>query len=207
MRNMKKANILFIFCVYLVVLCGCYDVQQIKNRIPKGEDLIVSPVEGRILKIAHNISKGDDIIINEGGKSIKLTSLKGMFGEDAQLVIVFMKPFNKHIVLSPISGEVTLVKYTPGKFKNLYKKNAYIENEHKIFVIDGDICIAVVKIAGFVFRRIISNVGLGDKINKGDELGFIKMGSAVAIVLPKECKIQVKEGEKVRVGETIIATH
>ena len=198
---------LFSAVIMTSILICRYTPEQLKSRVPEGEHFVISPADGEILRIDHNISKGHIPFIREGNKKVALSELKGLIEEGSQLVVIFMKPIDKHITLSPIAGEITKISYVPGNFRNLYRKHAYMENEHNTMVIDGDIKVAVTQIAGYVYRRILCNVEIGDEVEKGDKLGRIMFGSAIAVILPKECSLCIEQGDKVKVGETVIAVY
>ena len=65
---------------------------------------------------------------------------------------------------------------------------------------------AVRLIAGVLARRIVPWIALGDEVARGERVSLIQFGSRVDIYLPFDTQIQVKLGDKVRGGETVIAT-
>ena len=62
------------------------------------------------------------------------------------------------------------------------------------------------QIAGTVARRICTYVNPGDKIEQGNEYGFIRFGSRVDLFLPLGTKVNAKMDEKTVGGITVIAT-
>ena len=62
------------------------------------------------------------------------------------------------------------------------------------------------QIAGAVARRIVTYAEQGLEVSQNQELGFIKFGSRVDLFIPKDLKIQVSLNQKVRGGQTVIAT-
>ena len=84
-----------------------------------------------------------------------------------------------------------------------------LENERHIILIKGKFPVLVVQIADFYIRKIVSYVKEKDNVEKGQKIGIIRMSSQVDIVLPykKNIKIKVKEGDKVKAGESIIAEY
>ncbi len=84
--------------------------------------------------------------------------------------------------------------------------NTYAENEHQEFIIEGDFKLKIIQIAGMVARRTVSLVREMQQVEKGQDLGLIRFGSQVTLIMPK-LELKVKEGDKVKAGQTIIATY
>lgn len=211
--TLKKAGILLTLAV-LPILFGYFLLSFIifsalaflmqffrdpSRKIPLDMDVVVAPADGRILKGGIDkikTVKYDDplmkYILDEGKKGI--------------LVSTFMSPFDVHVNRTPVSGEIIKTKYYPGKFK-IALGNVQKENEKNLIVINSDYGkVGVIQIAGFIARRIVQYVELGDKVKIGDRIGMIRFGSRVDLILPAEnCKLMVSEGEKPKAGETIIA--
>lgn len=170
-----------------------------KRNVPDGKGIIVAPADGRILK--GQIDKIEIVeydhplmehILDKGKKGIRVST--------------FMSPFDVHVNRIPISGEVVDAIYCPGKFK-IAKGDIEKENEKNLVVIDSKFGkFGVIQIAGFIARRIVQYVNVGDKVEIGERLGMIRFGSRVDLILPYEnCKLMVKEGNKPKAAETIIA--
>lgn len=170
-----------------------------KRNVPEGKGIIVAPADGRILK--GQIDKIEIVeydhplmehILDKGKKGIRVST--------------FMSPFDVHVNRIPISGEVVDAIYCPGKFK-IAKGDIEKENEKNLVVIDSGFGkFGVIQIAGFIARRIVQYVNVGDKVEIGERLGMIRFGSRVDLILPYEnCKLMVEEGDKPKAAETIIA--
>ncbi|MCX5697436.1 MAG: phosphatidylserine decarboxylase [Candidatus Omnitrophica bacterium] len=202
--NFRNSLVLAVFFSITVMVCGCQTLGKTPIDIAAGENLIVSPAEGRIVTIAE-VGEGEIPVVRDAGKTASLTELGGMLKGKCRLVLIFMRPLNYHGVLSPISGELKMITHVPGRFRNLFGRYAYLENERTTIVIDGNIRIAVIPIAGYLYRRIVCQVKPEERILRGWPLGKIIMGSAVAVVLPAECEITVRTGDRVRAGKSIIA--
>jgi phosphatidylserine decarboxylase len=123
-------------------------------------------------------------------------------------VSIFMSPSNVHINWMPVSGTIEYVKYHPGKFLVAWHPKCSTSNERNTIVIKDDEGgeILVRQIAGFLARRIVSYLEVGDESEQGMEMGFIKFGSRVDLFLPLDAKIEVEMGQKVKGGKTVIAT-
>jgi phosphatidylserine decarboxylase len=159
-----------------------------KRKLVKKEGAIICPADGKV------------VVIEE----VEETE----FFKDKRLqVSIFMSPLNVHINRYPVNGEVTYTKYHPGNNMVAWHPKSSSLNEHNTVVIEQDngIQILMRQIAGFVARRIIWYCEPRDKVEQGNELGFIKFGSRVDLFLPLGTEIKVELEQKVRGGKTIIA--
>ena len=121
---------------------------------------------------------------------------------------VFMSPINVHINRNPIAGVIKYFRYHPGKYLVAWHPKSSTENERTTIVTENSAGIAVLfrQIAGAMARRIVWYVKEGDKVEQGQQFGFIKFGSRVDVFLPLGTKINVGLGEVVKGGRTILAT-
>lgn len=122
-------------------------------------------------------------------------------------VSVFMSPVNVHINRNPISGVVSYFKYNPGKYLVAWHPKSSTENERTTIVIENKAGVPVLfrQIAGALARRIVWYVKEGDKVEQGEQFGFIKFGSRVDVFLPLGSVIKVAIGETVKGGNTVLA--
>jgi phosphatidylserine decarboxylase len=160
-----------------------------KRRIPTGEGLIVSPADGRVVSIA-------EVKSDSSG------------GDAATRVSIFLSPLDVHINRMPVAGKIEEVRYRPGMFLAAYKDEASQRNEQNaVKIIDSDgRSLGVIQVAGVVARRIVCRVKPGDRVARGDRFGMIMFGSRTDTYLPKGCRVQVVEGQKVKGGETILGS-
>ncbi len=177
-----------------------------KFAVPEGKNLI-SPAQGRISKIIE-IKGGSENNIEKGKGRIRVWA-DNLEGKDGYLISIVMTPLDVHFQKAPIAGTVTKVRHAKGKHKNaLSKKLAiedYAENEHREFAIEGgNLKIKVVQIAGFFARRTVSLVRESQEVAKGQDLGLIRFGSQVTLIIPK-LPLKIKVGDKVKAGRTVIA--
>lgn len=157
--------------------------------IPDDERALVSPADGKVIKV----DQVDDDLFT---------------GQEAIKVSIFMNVFNVHVNRIPFSGNVEKIVYRPGRFYAADSNRGALENEYCATVVttpDGK-NIAFVQIAGLIARRIICWLEQGDRIVKGKRFGLIRFGSRVDLYLPRDTDVNVKVGDKVRAGETIVAT-
>ena len=125
--------------------------------------------------------------------------------EKGTIVSIFMSPLDVHYNRSPISGTIKSVIHTKGKFLPVNTLKAGLVNEKAEILIEGsDYTIKVVQIAGFLAKRIETFVEPGDEIQKGDIIGLINLGSQALLVAPDTLNIQIKKGEKVKAGESVL---
>ena len=122
-------------------------------------------------------------------------------------VSIFMSPFNVHVNRNPVSGEVVYSQYHPGKYLVAWHPKSSTENErHSVVYRAQGKEILVKQIAGALAKRIVNYLQPGQTVKQTEEMGFIKFGSRVDLLLPMDAKIQVNMGDKPKGGVTVIAT-
>jgi phosphatidylserine decarboxylase len=98
------------------------------------------------------------------------------------------------------------VRYQRGKFLNAMGANSAEENEQNIVTVEGEGHTVVFKqIAGLLARRIVFTRKVGDRVARGERIGLIKFGSRVDVLLERDAKIQVKQGDRVKGGASVLA--
>jgi len=132
---------------------------------------------------------------------------KEYFHDNRLQISIFMSPFNMHSNRYPISGTVSFTHYQPGKKYLARSPKSSLLNERSSVVVTSDNGTGVLirQVAGAVARRIVTYSKKGEKVNQGDELGFIKFGSRVDIFLPPDTEVNVEMFEQVRASRTILA--
>ncbi|MEO7800621.1 MAG: phosphatidylserine decarboxylase family protein [Ginsengibacter sp.] len=122
-------------------------------------------------------------------------------------VSIFMSPANVHVNRNPISGEVLYSKYHKGKYLVAWHPKSSLENErHSVVIKNNSESILIKQIAGAVAKRIINYLQVGQNVEQGAELGFIKFGSRVDLLLPLSAKVNVTLNQTVKGGVTLIST-
>ena len=159
-----------------------------ERYIPSGEDSIVSPADGKVIVVKR---------VTEG-RILKAEAIQ---------ISIFMNVFNVHVNRVPASGRVSEVFYNPGKFFSADKDKASLENEQNALLIEAENGkkFAVNQIAGLIARRIVCYAKKGDMIEKGKRFGMIRFGSRLDVYLPVDCRVNVKEGDRVLAGSSILA--
>ncbi len=122
-------------------------------------------------------------------------------------VSIFMSPANVHINRIPMSGTVEYSQYHKGKYLVAWNPKSSTENERHSVVIKSDSAIILVKqIAGAMAKRIVNYLKVGEYVSQGNEMGFIKFGSRVDVLLPVGTELNVALNQKVKGGITVLAT-
>ena len=154
--------------------------------IPVDKGVFVSPADGKVIMI-------------------KDVYEKDYLKAESKEISIFMSIFNVHVNRAPCEGNVSLIKHSPGKFLVAHKDAASIENENTVMVLEGkDGKILVRQVAGLIARRIVCKVKVGDVLRRGERYGMIKFGSRLDVYLPKDTEIQIKIGDKVKAGQTVL---
>jgi phosphatidylserine decarboxylase len=156
-------------------------------QIPIGDGLVVAPGEGRVIQI----TQVEEPAFLEG---------------PATRISIFLSVFNVHVQRAPISGEVGYRHYNPGKYLAAWNPKASEENEQASTGIQsGNHKVLVRQIAGLVARRVVTDHSEGRMVSRGDRIGIIRFGSRVDLFIPPEWEVTCSEGDKVRVGESVLA--
>lgn len=155
-----------------------------RRTVPTGEGLIVSPGDGLVTETA-SISTPD------GPK---------------QRISIFLSVFDVHVNRSPIAGVLSSVQYRKGKYLNAMNPASADRNEQNVVTVRGNgYEITFKQIAGLLARRIVFNPSEGDRVERGQRVGLIKFGSRVDVILPGEAVLQVKVGQRVKGGASVLA--
>jgi phosphatidylserine decarboxylase len=160
-----------------------------KRITNQSDSSIVSPVDGKVVVIE------------------KVTDTEYFNGERL-MISVFMSPINVHVTRYPISGKITYSKYHPGKYLVAWHPKSSEENERTTVVINhkNEKQVMYRQIAGALARRIMNYAKESEVIMQGNDSGFIKFGSRVDVYLPVDTNVCVTLNEKVKGGETVLAT-
>lgn len=162
---------------------------RIPNRtLTINENLIISPCDGKVVVM-------EEVFDEEYFKDKRLQ------------VSIFMSPANVHVNRNPITGEVMYNQYHKGKYLVAWNPKSSTENErHSVVIRKSDKEILVKQIAGAVAKRIVNYLTVGQQAKQGEELGFIKFGSRVDLLLPIGTKLSCTLNQTVQGGVSVIAT-
>lgn len=162
-------------------------------RLPKRawtiqENAIVAPADGKVVAI-------EEVQADE------------YFSDRRIQLSIFMSPLNVHVNRNPVGGEVAYSQYHKGKYLVAWHPKSSTENErHTVVYRKGGKEILVKQIAGALAKRIINYLKPGQQVKQAEEMGFIKFGSRVDLLLPLDAKVHVKIGDTPKGGVTVIAS-
>lgn len=158
------------------------------RKLTMGDGLIIAPADGKV------------VVIEE-------TTDPEYFKDKRLQVSIFMSPANVHVNRNPLSGEVVYSQYHKGKYLVAWNPKSSTENErHSVVIKKGDKEILVKQIAGALAKRIVNYLKVGQAVEQTNEMGFIKFGSRVDLLLPVGTKLQVELNQVVQGGVTVIAS-
>ena len=171
------------------VLLACFFLwffRDPERAIPRDAGAVVSPGDGKVTDVS-TITVGNE----------KLTRLS-----------IFLSVFNVHVNRAPVTGVIRDVRYQRGQYLNAMNQASAELNEQNIVTMqtDGDGQTVVFKqIAGLLARRIVFYPKVGDRLQRGQRVGLIKFGSRVDVVLSASSRVNVKIGDRVKGGATVLA--
>ena len=177
---------------------------------PADEKVILSPADGQI-KYIKIIEEGQIPFSEKKGRTFSLVDFvkADVLPKGGYLIGISMTYLDVHVNRAPISGRVSLLKHIKGDFISLKKKEAVVQNERNLIIIDNEqFKLGIVQIASRLVRKIIPYIKEGQEIQKGTRIGVIRFGSQVDVILSDlpSIRINVNPGEKVKAGLSIIAT-
>jgi phosphatidylserine decarboxylase len=157
-----------------------------ERTIPNKSNIVISPADGRVLFVK-------DVVDDKFLKS------------KSKMISIFMSPLNVHVNRIPISGKIEYLNYIKGDYIAAFEDKASERNErNEIGITTPAGKVLFTQIAGFVARRIVSDLKVGDSVNIGNRFGMIKFGSRVDIIVPAQWQVKVKKDDNVTAGETIL---
>ncbi len=152
--------------------------------IPDAAGAVVSPADGKVTDVSW--------MTESGSKQARIS--------------IFLSVFDVHVNRSPIEGDVRAVCYQRGKFLNAMNQASAEQNEQNVVCMEGDGQVVIFKqIAGLLARRIVFHPKVGDRLQRGQRVGLIKFGSRVDVLLNASAGLQVKVGDRVRGGASVLA--
>ena len=185
---------LFVKIPFLPIMAGLFSLillfslnffRDPERTIPEGDDIIISPADGKVTTVT---------TINDPD-----------IGENSKLISIFLNIFDVHANRVPISGKVISVNHKDGRFVSAFRHDATDVNEQTITLFDTSLgTVKVKQIAGLLARRILCYAKSGEKMDKGDRLGFIMFGSRTDVIFPPSVNVLVNVGQRVIGTETII---
>jgi phosphatidylserine decarboxylase len=155
-----------------------------ERAIPQDAGAVVSPGDGKVTDVS---------MVTAGN-------------ERQMQVSIFLSVFDVHVNRTPIAGVVRNVRYQHGQFLNAMNSISAEKNEQNIVTIEGDGQRVIFKqIAGLLARRIVFYPKVGDRLERGQRVGLIKFGSRVDVLLDASARMNVKIGDRVQGGASVLA--
>jgi len=152
-----------------------------EREVTSGPGLAVSPADGKVVEVR-------------------------AAGGERNRISIFLSPMDVHVNRSPVGGEVRAVEYAPGRFHAAWKEEASIENERNTITVATETGeVSFQQIAGVLARRVVCWKRAGDQVERGERIGFMKFSSRMDVFFDHSWKIEVKAGDRVTGGVTIIA--
>jgi phosphatidylserine decarboxylase len=122
-------------------------------------------------------------------------------------ISIFLSPLDVHVNRVPVSGRVGRVEYRPGRFLPAYRRDAAGTNERsEVWIHHGGQVVVVRQVVGILARRVVCRLAPGREVSAGDRLGIMKFGSRMDVFLPTSAVLRVSPGDRVRGGESVVAT-
>jgi len=137
----------------------------------------------------------------------KVTDISSVLvdGKPFTRISIFLNIFDVHVIRSPIAGTIRDMRYQRGSFLNAMNEKCGDLNEQNIVTVEGDGQTVIFKqIAGLLARRIVFNKKVGDVVGRGERVGLIKFGSRTDVLLDPAARIDVKKGDRVKGGSTVL---
>ncbi|PYX37490.1 MAG: phosphatidylserine decarboxylase family protein [Acidobacteria bacterium] len=154
-----------------------------ERMIPESGDAVVSPADGKVTDLS--------------------TVVLG--GSERNRISIFLSVFDVHVNRSPIAGVIRDVRYQPGKFLNAMNSVSAEHNEQNVVTVEGNGHVVFKQIAGLLARRIVFTKKVGDRVARGERVGMIKFGSRVDVLLDPTARLQVRVGDRVKGGSSVLA--
>jgi phosphatidylserine decarboxylase len=175
----------------LFVLFTFYFFRDPDPTTPSAPALVISPGHGKV-------------------DTIDTTSEPDFMGGECQRISIFLSVFDVHVQNSPVTGRIAYFKHSPGQYLNAMRADSAKFNENVLLGIESveprGQKIGVRLIAGLIARRIVPWVSQNDPVQRGERISLIQFGSRVDVYLPPHAKVNVKLGDRVVGGESILAT-
>jgi len=181
------------------------------ERIPPGsENVILSPADGRIIYIK-KIEENEIPFSEKKGRKFSLDEFiqSNIDINNGYLIGIAMNYLDVHVNRAPIAGRITLLKHIKGLFISLKNKEAVLQNERVLTVIDnGHFQVGIVQIASRLVRKIVPYITEGRQIQIGERMGMIRFGSQVDLIIPAlpSLRLDIKINEEVKACMSIIAS-
>ncbi len=187
--------VLFTIAVIVWVLFACFTLYFFRDpnaKTPTSAHCVVSPGHGKV----DVIDEIDEPVFMKGR---------------CHRVSIFLSVIDIHVQNAPISGKVTFLKETEGKYLSALKAAECCQYNENVYIgfdslEDPGAKLGLKLMAGLIARRIVPFVKVGDEVARGERISLIQFGSRCDIYIPLGHSIKVKLGDKVVGGETVLSS-
>jgi len=174
----------------LFVLFTFYFFRDPDPRVPDAANLVIAPGHGKV-------------------DAVDTTTEPEFMGGECRRISIFLSVMDVHVQNAPVTARVAYFKHTPGQYLNALNADSAKFNENVLIGLEaaepsGE-KVGVRLIAGLIARRIVPWVGQNDTVQRGERISLIQFGSRVDVYLPSRAKIEVKLGDRVVGGESVLA--
>jgi phosphatidylserine decarboxylase len=172
----------------VLALFMVYFFRDPERMVPDEPDAVVSPADGRVLV---------------AGEAEPASAPPGAWKQ----ISIFLSPLDVHINRIPIGGRVARVDYTPGRFLAAYRpESARVNERNEVWIERDGGAVVCRQVVGVLARRLVCRIAPGATVRTGERYGLMKFGSRIDLYLPPRATLRVAVGDRVRSGETVVAT-
>lgn len=164
-----------------------------ERKPPDSEGKLLSPADGKIVETLDSIDRR-----NEGA-----AKYDAFFQAK-----IYLSLLDVHVIRAPCGGTIRDISKFPGRHLPANWAISESENEHYKIVISGG-CqqnVTLSLTAGLIARQISLTCRVGQEVKPGERIGIIRFGSRAGVRADGKFRPNGIPGDRVRAGETIIAT-
>jgi len=157
-----------------------------ERPIPGDERTVVSPADGRVIALG-------EVEDADGTKWLRIG--------------IFLSVFDVHVNRAPLAGRVVEIVRSGSQYLAAFNPEAERLNVSCSLTLEtatGE-RFRVVQITGWIARRIVCHPRVGEWLSRGARYGLIRFGSRTDVLLPATARPQVRLGERVRGGSSVVA--
>lgn len=182
--------VLFFPGAILTYLCAFF-FRDPERVTPIRDGLIISPADGAVM-VVDEMEPPDELNLPAG---------------PMKRIGIFLDLDDVHVNRVPVSGTVIATGTRPGGYEKAWKPEAATHNVRKSAAIrlSDETVVVLVQLTGFIARRIVSDLKVGDEVQAGSRFGLIRFGSRVDVYVPADATPTVGIGQRVVAGETVLA--
>lgn len=163
---------------WLPVLLALFLFRDPPRIIPANPRGVICPVDGRVLAVEH--------------------AMDGRLMRHTLLIRIAMDRLGPYSVRTPTEGKIMQQWFPASKQARAGQYAQWVQTDEK------DDLLMVFDKTHFV-RRGACLTSIGERVGQGQRCGYIPFGTQLELWLPQDSRAQVKEGDRVRSGEDVLA--